>query len=155
MFDSSFPEIVLILLVALIVIGPERLPRLARTMGHWVGRGRSMFNTMRNEVEREIQLDELRKAESDLKKDLDFGKDLDFAKDLKADVEQSGGTEAGGKDKNRSAQGAKPATAAPAGAGQTGTTRSGTTKSENKSATGKADASKGGSSENHGSKAGP
>ncbi|MCP1673291.1 sec-independent protein translocase protein TatB [Natronocella acetinitrilica] len=88
MFDVSFQEVFLILLVALIVIGPERLPKLARTLGTWVGRGRALFNSMRNEVERELQLEELRKAEKDLKKDLDFQKDLgdlDLNKDVMAD----------------------------------------------------------------------
>ncbi|MCK8515334.1 Sec-independent protein translocase protein TatB [Methylonatrum kenyense] len=76
MFDASFPEIVLILLVALIVVGPERLPRLARTLGAYVGKARSVFNSVRDEVEREVQLDELRKAERDLKRDLDLNQDV-------------------------------------------------------------------------------
>lgn len=76
MFDASFPEIVLILLVALIVVGPERLPRLARTLGAYVGKARSVFNSVRDEVEREVQLDELRKAERDLKRDLDMNQDV-------------------------------------------------------------------------------
>ena len=85
MFDASFPEIVLILLVALIVVGPERLPRLARTMGAYVGKARSMFNSVRDEVEREVQLDELRKAERDLKRD------LDMSQDVMADSQKSAG----------------------------------------------------------------
>lgn len=85
MFDVSFQELFLVLLVALIVIGPERLPKLARTLGTWVGRGRALFNSMRNEVERELQLDELRKAEKSLRKDLDVRQDLDDL-DLNRDV---------------------------------------------------------------------
>ncbi len=85
MFDVSFQEVFIILLVALLVIGPERLPKVARTMGLWVGRARAMFNTMRNEVEREIQLDELRKTEQQLKRDLDMKKEF---KDLDRDLKQ-------------------------------------------------------------------
>ncbi len=88
MFDVSFQEVFLILLVALLVIGPERLPRVARTAGLWIGRARAMFNSMRNEVEREIQLDELRKAEKELEKDLAFRKDIE--RDLKAPVDEPG-----------------------------------------------------------------
>lgn len=99
MFDASFPEIVLILLVALIVIGPERLPKVARTIGFWVGRARSMFNGMRNEVEREIQLDELRQAERDLKKDLDMNRDL------LAEAEKGKTSNKGAAGKSRSASG--------------------------------------------------
>ncbi len=95
MFDASFLEIVLILLVALIVIGPERLPRVARTIGLWVGRARAMFNTMRDEVEREIQIDELRKAERDLKEDLDLGLDKDVMADDPAGKRRSSGTSSG------------------------------------------------------------
>ncbi|MCC5858770.1 MAG: twin-arginine translocase subunit TatB [Ectothiorhodospiraceae bacterium] len=85
MFDVSFQEVFLILLVALLVIGPERLPKVARTLGLWVGRARAMFNTMRNEVEREIQLDELRKTEQQLKRDLDLKKEM---KDLDRDLNE-------------------------------------------------------------------
>ncbi|MCC5809797.1 MAG: twin-arginine translocase subunit TatB [Ectothiorhodospiraceae bacterium] len=87
MFDVSFQEVFLILLVALLVIGPERLPKVARTAGLWIGRARAMFNTMRNEVEREIQLDELRKAEKELEKDLAFRKDIE--RDLTAPVDET------------------------------------------------------------------
>lgn len=80
MFDISFPEMLLILVVALVVIGPERLPRVARTMGLWVGRARSVFNSVKRDVEREAQLDELRKAERDFRKDLDLGLDEDLTK---------------------------------------------------------------------------
>lgn len=114
MFDASFPEIVLILLVALIVIGPERLPRVARTIGLWVGRARSMFNSMRNEVEREIQMDELRKAERDLKKDLDLNRDVmeDVDKPKQSRKRKGGGTspETGGR--SETAGGSDPESAA-------------------------------------------
>ena len=81
MFDISFPELLIILVVALLVIGPERLPRVARTMGLWVGRARSVFNSVRRDIEREAKLDELRKAEREFRKDLDLGLNEDVMKD--------------------------------------------------------------------------
>ena len=53
MLDVSIAEIMLILLVALLILGPERLPRVARTLGHWVGRARAAFNHIRDELDRE------------------------------------------------------------------------------------------------------
>ena len=80
----------LILVVALVVIGPERLPKAARTMGLWVGRARSVFNSMRRDIEREARLDELRKAERDFRKDLDLGLKEDVTKDLDDDSARAG-----------------------------------------------------------------
>lgn len=60
MFDSGFSEIALILIIALIVFGPERLPELARKTGYWIGKFRRYMDSMRSEIEREINADELR-----------------------------------------------------------------------------------------------
>lgn len=54
MFDIGFWELLLILLVALLVIGPERLPGAARTLGLWVRRARALVNLVRDEVDRQI-----------------------------------------------------------------------------------------------------
>jgi sec-independent protein translocase protein TatB len=61
MFDLGFWELALIGVVALLVVGPDRLPGLARTIGLWVGRIRRYVSTVRDDIEREIQADELRK----------------------------------------------------------------------------------------------
>lgn len=61
MFGISFGELTLIGLVALLVLGPERLPGAARTAGLWVGRLRRSFNAVRAEVERELGADEIRR----------------------------------------------------------------------------------------------
>jgi len=61
MFDMGLWEILLIGVIALIVVGPERLPRLARTAGLWLGKARSMVATIRYEVERELKVDELKR----------------------------------------------------------------------------------------------
>lgn len=61
MFDIGFWELALIGVVALLVVGPDRLPGLARTVGLWVGRIRRYVTTVRDDIEREIQADELKK----------------------------------------------------------------------------------------------
>jgi sec-independent protein translocase protein TatB len=61
MFDIGFWELALIGVVALLVVGPDRLPGLARTVGLWVGRIRRYVSTVRDDIEREIQADELKK----------------------------------------------------------------------------------------------
>lgn len=61
MFGISFGELLLVGLVALLVLGPERLPGAARTAGLWVGRLKRSFNAIKQEVEREIGADEIRR----------------------------------------------------------------------------------------------
>ena len=64
MFDIGFSEIVVIAVVALIVIGPERLPKAARTLGHLFGRLQRYVNDVKSDINREIELDELRKLKT-------------------------------------------------------------------------------------------
>lgn len=61
MFDIGFTELMVIGLVALIVIGPERLPRVARTVGHLVGRLQRYVADVKSDINREMELEELRK----------------------------------------------------------------------------------------------
>ena len=61
MFGISFSELMLVGLVALLVLGPERLPGAARTAGLWIGRLKRSFNSIKQEVEREIGADEIRR----------------------------------------------------------------------------------------------
>ena len=61
MFDIGFSELMVIGLVALIVIGPERLPRVARTIGHLAGRLQRYVADVKADINREIEFDELRK----------------------------------------------------------------------------------------------
>ncbi|MEO5702383.1 MAG: Sec-independent protein translocase protein TatB [Gammaproteobacteria bacterium] len=61
MFDISFNEIALIGIVALLVVGPQKLPALARSAGVWIGKTRRMIASVKAEVDRELQTDELRK----------------------------------------------------------------------------------------------
>jgi len=61
MFDIAFTELLVIGLVALIVIGPEKLPRMARTVGHLAGRLQRYVADVKADINREIELEELRK----------------------------------------------------------------------------------------------
>ncbi len=61
MFDISFPELVVIGVIALLVMGPERMPGALRTLGLWIGRISRTFSTMKTEIEREIGMDEIRR----------------------------------------------------------------------------------------------
>ena len=65
MFDVGFSELMVIAVVALIVIGPERLPRVARTMGHLFGRLQRYVNDVKADINREIELEELRKFKTE------------------------------------------------------------------------------------------
>jgi sec-independent protein translocase protein TatB len=64
MFDIGFSEIVVIAVVALVVIGPEKLPKVARTLGHMFGRLQRYVNEVKADINREIELDELRKLQT-------------------------------------------------------------------------------------------
>lgn len=68
MFDVGFFELLVIGVVALIVIGPERLPKVARTAGMWIGRGRRFVGTVKQDIEREIKADELKRILDEQKK---------------------------------------------------------------------------------------
>ncbi|MCA1924953.1 MAG: Sec-independent protein translocase protein TatB [Thiobacillus sp.] len=67
MFDIGFTELLVIGVVALIVIGPERLPKVARTAGHLYGRMQRYVSTVKSDISREMQADELRKVGQDFR----------------------------------------------------------------------------------------
>lgn len=83
MFDIGFAELLLCGLVALLVLGPERLPKVARTVGYWGGRARSYMRQMTTELEREVQQAEIREQIEKTRKALNAKVDLD-ATELKA-----------------------------------------------------------------------
>lgn len=124
MFDIGWSEMALILLVALIVIGPKDLPRVARTVGHWVGKGRAMareFQRALEDMAREAELDkvknEIEKAGrtnigKTIEKSIDPSGELSKAFDPKAGVAPTSAKRANG-DRPASAQPA-PAASAPA-----------------------------------------
>ncbi|CAG0932942.1 MAG: Sec-independent protein translocase protein TatB [Rhodocyclaceae bacterium] len=79
MFDIGFSELMVIALVALVVIGPERLPRVARTAGHLLGRLQRYVSDVKTDINREIQLEELKKMQQQVE---------DSARNLQSSVTQ-------------------------------------------------------------------
>ena len=67
MLDVGFSEILLTSAIALVVLGPERLPKVARQVGNWMGRARAMARQLSEQLEREVNADELLKAQSKIK----------------------------------------------------------------------------------------
>ncbi|MBI5791249.1 MAG: twin-arginine translocase subunit TatB [Rhodocyclales bacterium] len=63
MFDVGLSELMVIAIVALVVIGPERLPKVARTAGHILGRLQRYVSDVKSDINREMQLDELKKLQ--------------------------------------------------------------------------------------------
>lgn len=66
MFDISFAEILIIAVVALIVIGPQRLPKVARTLGYLFGRAQRYANDIRSDIRHEMELEELKKLKTSM-----------------------------------------------------------------------------------------
>jgi len=62
MFDIGFSEVILIFVVALLVVGPERLPRIARTAGLWIGKVRGFVTSVKADIDRELAGEELKKT---------------------------------------------------------------------------------------------
>ncbi|MCW8899379.1 MAG: Sec-independent protein translocase protein TatB [Gammaproteobacteria bacterium] len=65
MFDIGFWELTTIAVIALLVIGPDKLPGVARTAGKWVGRARRFVNDVKTDIDRELKQEEIRKALAD------------------------------------------------------------------------------------------
>jgi sec-independent protein translocase protein TatB len=63
MFDFSFSELVVVMVVALVVIGPERLPKVARTLGHLYGRAQRYVNGVKADISRDLAMDEFRQLQ--------------------------------------------------------------------------------------------
>ncbi len=79
MFDIGFSELLVIAVVALIVIGPERLPKVARTLGVMLGRMQRYVNDVKSDIHREMELDELKKLQASVE---------DSARDIQTSVSQ-------------------------------------------------------------------
>lgn len=91
MFDMGLTEMLLIGIVALVVIGPERLPGVARTAGKYVGRLKRFMTSVKADVEQELRADELRQILADQQKELDSLKDTisDAGKGIREQVDVS------------------------------------------------------------------
>ena len=71
MFDVSFSELLVIAVIALLVIGPERLPKLARTVGTFTGRLQGYMAQVKEEVNREMRFEELQKLQQEIKQSVE------------------------------------------------------------------------------------
>ncbi|MDF1822714.1 MAG: Sec-independent protein translocase protein TatB [Alcanivoracaceae bacterium] len=76
MFDIGFFELVLIFVICLVVLGPERLPSVARTLGHWTGRARNAFNNLRYELESEAHNRDMQAKFRDKLEELGINEDM-------------------------------------------------------------------------------
>lgn len=75
MFDISFAELMIIMIVGLIVLGPERLPVVARTIGHLLGRAQRYVERVKSDLRDEIELDNLRKLQDTVQNNITTFKD--------------------------------------------------------------------------------
>lgn len=80
MFDIGFTEMMIIGVVALVVIGPERLPKVAKQVGEWIGKLRRYVDDVKGDINRQMELDELRKLKSQV---------TDAAQSIKSSVESA------------------------------------------------------------------
>ena len=87
MFDIGFWEICLIGIVGLLVIGPDRLPDVARTLGRWLGKAQRLVNSVKSDINRELEAGELRGLLGEQKKQIESLRDL--VGESKAAVESS------------------------------------------------------------------
>jgi|GEM_PF-4136516 len=69
MFDFGFSELMFIAVVALIIVGPQRLPKVARTAGHLLGRARRYVSEVKSDISREMQLEELKELQHQVQKE--------------------------------------------------------------------------------------
>lgn len=96
MFDIGFSELFICAVIALIVLGPERLPAIARTFGRWSGQARAYMRNLSAELEREVKVQELRKQVEDANRALrettqDAEKQIrHFADEAERTVQQAG-----------------------------------------------------------------
>jgi sec-independent protein translocase protein TatB len=91
MFDIGFSEVLLIFVIALVVLGPEKLPRAASQVGRWVGRARAMARQFKEQLEEEVNLEDVRKAHKEAAaKEEAAAKDKDATGGAAAGVDASG-----------------------------------------------------------------
>lgn len=76
MFDPGFWEVTVIAVLGLLILGPERLPVVAKKVGYWVGKGRRYLSSVRSDIEREFRTDELEKILNQQSTEIEELKDL-------------------------------------------------------------------------------
>ncbi len=80
MFDFGFSELMVLSVVALVVIGPERLPKVARQVGQWMGKLRRYVDDVKSDINRQMELSELRTLQTEV---------TDAARDLQSSVQST------------------------------------------------------------------
>lgn len=85
MFDVGFLELIVIGVIALIVLGPERLPKAAHTLGRWLSRARQSFNAIKLEIDRELKVQEMQQKLQEEKRHLEQTISLDSLQSTTAD----------------------------------------------------------------------
>ena len=86
MFDVSFSELFVIAIVALLVIGPEKLPKVARTVGAFMGRMQRYVAQVKEEVSREVRFEELQKLQQEIKQSVENGVQNSIVKPIEREV---------------------------------------------------------------------
>ena len=71
MFDVGFSEMLMVGLIALLVFGPERLPRVAKEAALWIKKARTMANSVKQEIDRELQLQDLKESMDKQKREME------------------------------------------------------------------------------------
>lgn len=89
MFDVGFWELTLLFIVALVIVGPERLPRLVRTVGLWIGKAQRIVSEVKEEVEREIRVEEIKNSISQQSGSEDIKKLADRVKSINSEVQET------------------------------------------------------------------
>jgi len=90
MFDMGFLELLLIGIIALIVLGPERLPKAARTVGLWIGKAKQGFDSIKTEIDRELKVKELQQQLAEEKAKLESEIEVDSGlSSIKDDFDQA------------------------------------------------------------------
>ena len=88
MFDMGFLELLVIGVIALIVLGPERLPKAARSVGLWVGKAKQSFNAVKVEIDRELQIQEMQQQFAEEKAKLEAQIKVDDLQESLSDIQQ-------------------------------------------------------------------
>ena len=88
MFDIGFQELMLIMVVALLVIGPERMPGVARKAGLWFGKARRFIGSVKEDIDREFAHDELKRIMQDQKDSIGLHEIIEETKDVMEEAKQ-------------------------------------------------------------------
>ena len=89
MFDIGFWEIAIIALIGLLILGPERLPRAARSIGLWVGKARRMLAEVKRDIDRELDASDLKKIKDEVKLTVEESKEVLEEASIKKDIDEA------------------------------------------------------------------